>query len=260
LRTALPVFVVGGVGGNVNNLRELALEIGVHRPFIGLQTRGVLGHRMFDTIEEAARDHLVNIRRHQAKGPYLLAGYSGGSFVAFEMAQQLRANGEEVGFLGILDSAAPKFAFMKGGSALARLKYHATLLLRHGPRPIFMNAKSWVGNKLQPDALVRFGAKVKPEDYRHIQLTRHALKISEAYDPKPYSDDAWLFLTESDLDGFSSVQLRKSDPLYGWKPYVQGELRVETYESSHLKMLKGKAVKDLAAMMEAEIQRTKRGG
>ena len=55
-----------GVGGNVNNLYGLAKSLGRKRPVIGFQTRGVLGHRARDTIEDkvagldaGADDYLV---------------------------------------------------------------------------------------------------------------------------------------------------------------------------------------------------------
>jgi amino acid adenylation domain-containing protein len=257
--TTNPLFVVGGVGGNVNNLVELGRALGGHRALIGLQTRGILGHRMHETIEATATDHLNNIRHHQPQGPYLLAGYSGGAFTAFEMARQLLAAGEEVAFLGLLDTSAPKFTFQKSGKWTDRLGYSAKLLRRHGPKPLWINAKSWLQSRLQPDAVVRAGIALRPEKFRHVLLERQWWKISALYNPAPYEGDAWLFLTESDLDGFTVTQMRKLDPLYGWKACVGGALRVSRHASGHLSMLTGDAVRDLAGMIEAEIQYAKTG-
>ena len=105
-----PVFIVGGVGGNVNNLHELGSLIGQSRPVIGFQTRGILGHTSHDSIEAMATDNLRYLRMHQPKGPYLIAGYSGGALTAFEMARQIIAMGEEVRHLFVLDTYAPGFA------------------------------------------------------------------------------------------------------------------------------------------------------
>ena len=71
--------------------------------------------------------------------------------------------------------------------------------------------------------------------------------------------DAWLFLTESDLDGFTSSQMQKSDPAFGWPVLVQGKLRITKYKSDHLGMLIGAAAKDLARLIEAEIQFAQKG-
>jgi thioesterase domain-containing protein len=252
-----PLFIVGGVGGNVNNLIKLGRLLGAHRPVVGLQTRGILGHRMHETIEATAADHLTNIRRHQPQGPYLLAGYSGGAFTAFEMARQLRAAGEDVGFLGLLDTFAPKFAFQKQGSKLDRVQYLAKLVLQHGPGPLWTNATAWIHNKSRAGAVMQAGGVT--EKYRYSHLARQWWKISSVYDPAPYAGDAWLFLTESEKDGFYATQLRKSDPNYGWPSYVYGELRVSRHASDHLTMLTGDAVQDLADMIEAEIQHSKQG-
>ena len=107
--SARPIFIAGGVGGNVNNLSDMGTSLGRHRPVIGFQARGVLGHRPLGTIEEIAAENIYYMRRHQIVGPYILAGYSAGAFAAFEMARQLTAAGHAVEELIILDTYAPGF-------------------------------------------------------------------------------------------------------------------------------------------------------
>src|SRR5690606_33507910 len=43
----------------------------------------------------------------QPAGPYLIGGFSGGGLTAYEMARQLRAAGEEVAMLVMLDTPLP---------------------------------------------------------------------------------------------------------------------------------------------------------
>src|SRR5689334_20546408 len=78
------------------------------QPFYGLQASGTDGtsppHR---TIEEMADAYIAEIRTLQPAGPYLLAGYSGGGIVAFEMAHRLTALGEKVGLLAFIDTFHP---------------------------------------------------------------------------------------------------------------------------------------------------------
>jgi len=104
-----PFFLVAGMFGNVLNLRHLAQLLGTDRPFYGLQARGLLGgaepHRRLD---EAARDYLAEVRQVQPHGPYLIGGFSGGGLTALEMAQILRAEGEEVQLLTLLDTPVPE--------------------------------------------------------------------------------------------------------------------------------------------------------
>jgi amino acid adenylation domain-containing protein len=104
---APPLFIVGGVGGNLNNLVELARLVGRTRRVVGFQTRGVLGHSPRGTIEEMAAEHLRYLRRHQPDGPVHLAGFSGGAYIAFEMARQIEAAGGTVASLVLIDTMAP---------------------------------------------------------------------------------------------------------------------------------------------------------
>nr|WP_325248406.1 polyketide synthase [Amylibacter sp.] len=103
-----PFFLVAGMFGNVLNLRHLAHLIGSDRPFYGLQARGLLGddppHR---TIESAAADYITEMRQVQPHGPYHLGGFSGGGITAFEIARQLRADGEDIAALALLDTPLP---------------------------------------------------------------------------------------------------------------------------------------------------------
>ncbi|WP_149141843.1 type I polyketide synthase [Gemmobacter caeruleus] len=103
-----PFFLVAGMFGNVLNLRHLAQLLGGDRPFYGLQARGLFGEdQPHDTLPEAARDYIAEMRQVQPKGPYLLGGFSGGGLTAWEMARQLEAEGEDVSMLVLLDTPLP---------------------------------------------------------------------------------------------------------------------------------------------------------
>tara|TARA_R110002049_G_scaffold23781_7_gene84818 strand:+ start:21229 stop:27666 length:6438 start_codon:yes stop_codon:yes gene_type:complete len=107
-RQTAPLFIVAGMFGNVLNLRHLALPFYDERPVMGVQARGLVGDDAPHTdVTEAAADYLSEIRAMQPEGPYLLAGYSGGGITAYEMACQLRAAGQEVAVLAMLDTPLP---------------------------------------------------------------------------------------------------------------------------------------------------------
>lgn len=102
-----PFFLVAGMFGNVLNLRHLANLIGTDRPFYGLQAKGLYGDEApHETFEEMAEAYLAEIRTVQPRGPYLLGGFSGGGYTALEMGRQLRAAGEEVPLVVLLDTPA----------------------------------------------------------------------------------------------------------------------------------------------------------
>ena len=83
---------------------DLARELGSEQPFYGLQSVGLDGGEApLDSIEEMAALYVGEIRSMQPHGPYVILGACFGATVAYEMARQLLAAGEEVGFLGLLD-------------------------------------------------------------------------------------------------------------------------------------------------------------
>ena len=55
------------------------------------------------TLEEMAAEYLKSLRTVQPEGPYLLGGFCGGGIIAFEMAQQLRDQGQEVDLLVLIE-------------------------------------------------------------------------------------------------------------------------------------------------------------
>ena len=62
------------------------------------------------TIEQHASQALSTIRNRQPDGPLALVGYSIGGLVAYEVARQAVDAGQQVDWLGILDTLAPSMA------------------------------------------------------------------------------------------------------------------------------------------------------
>jgi thioesterase domain-containing protein/NAD(P)-dependent dehydrogenase (short-subunit alcohol dehydrogenase family)/acyl carrier protein len=138
-----PFFLVAGMFGNVLNLRHLANLVGSDRPFYGVQARGLFGDEPpHETFEEMARDYLAEIRQVQPQGPYFLGGFSGGGITAFEMAQQLREAGEEVGLLVLLDTRLPQTPPLTSAD---RAKIQLQRLQRRGPGYV----AEWARNRMK---------------------------------------------------------------------------------------------------------------
>ena len=103
-----PFFCAPGAGGNVVYFYDLARLLGSEQPFYGLQAVGLDGESApHTTIEEMATHYITAIQTVQPQGPYFLGGHSFGSWIAFEMAQQLLKAGHEVARVVILDTGAP---------------------------------------------------------------------------------------------------------------------------------------------------------
>jgi len=102
---ATPLFCVSGSNGHGFYFRDLAINLGTERPVYGLDAPGRDGLRALpDSVVAHASQLLTVLRQQQDQGPYILAGYSSGCAVAFEIATQLEHQGEKVGLLAIFDA------------------------------------------------------------------------------------------------------------------------------------------------------------
>lgn len=103
-----PFFAVPGVGGNVLVFARLAKLLGEDQPFYGLQARGLDGkEKPFMRVEDMAAHYIAEIRTVQPRGPYLIGGTCTGGLSAYEIAQQLTAQGETV-ILAVMESWHPR--------------------------------------------------------------------------------------------------------------------------------------------------------
>ena len=87
---------------------------GVHlkdQPFYGLESVRRDGEEQPLIRDEAIAARYINeIQTVQPEDPYLLGGLSLGGVIAFEMAQQLQAEGQEVALLALFEADCPRLA------------------------------------------------------------------------------------------------------------------------------------------------------
>jgi amino acid adenylation domain-containing protein len=94
------------------------------------QVDGLLAWRLGEfadgskTVESLVEEMLAEIRARQPRGPYFITGYSLGGLVAYEMAGRLRAAGEDIGWLGLLDCGEPSELRRRRESARAQSAQH----------------------------------------------------------------------------------------------------------------------------------------
>ena len=109
--TKAPLFILHGVGGNVVNFYGLAMRMGGDQPVYGIQSQALLSKQpALLRLKDMAAHYIADVRRVQPHGPYHLLGYSFGGTVVLEMAHQLRAAGEQVALLGMIDSKSKDYA------------------------------------------------------------------------------------------------------------------------------------------------------
>jgi len=98
--TKPPLFWTGGFTSDIYLPRHLAGD----QPVYGLLNQCHNGHtQLYSRLEDIAAHHLREIRAVQPHGPYYLGGVCFGGLVAFEMAQQLKNQGEDIALLFLVD-------------------------------------------------------------------------------------------------------------------------------------------------------------
>jgi pyochelin synthetase len=103
-----PFFCVHPAGGNVLCYLDLSQELGTDQPFYGLQSAGMQGEQEpLTSIEAIAAHYIAALKTVQPEGPYWIGGWSFGGIAAYEMAQQLHQQGQEVRMLALIDCPAP---------------------------------------------------------------------------------------------------------------------------------------------------------
>lgn len=122
-----PIFAVSGHGGDVFYFLPLARHLHVEQPLIGVQPPGLDGSEPLTSVEALARYEIEQIRRYRPHGPYLIAGHCAGGTLAFEVAQQLVAAGQEVALLALIGSPFPTM-FGRASLLWVRLSSYAEAL------------------------------------------------------------------------------------------------------------------------------------
>jgi thioesterase domain-containing protein/acyl carrier protein len=88
--------------------RSLADHLGQEQPFLGLAASEI--PKLADPVrlEDIAQRHLKTILAVQPEGPYYIGGWCVDGLVAYEIAQQLQRQGQEVGLLVLFDTENPR--------------------------------------------------------------------------------------------------------------------------------------------------------
>jgi acyl-CoA synthetase (AMP-forming)/AMP-acid ligase II/thioesterase domain-containing protein/acyl carrier protein len=252
-----PIFFgVHDVNGQVLNFRPLAQHLGEDQPFYGIQSIGIDGSEApLARIEDMAARYISEICRIQPTGPYYLGGYSMGGLVAFEMARQLRAMGQDVGILALLDTY-PRHGDRRAG-LLGWIEQDGTHLpdltlstiahyLRQGLRHVAQNARTAVWRRL-------FGIAWRFYESSGLTLPKQLHKpvaanylAARSYRLRYYDGDAVLFAA-------APYAWDHGDPHDGWRRLIGGKLYILSVSGLHHQILEEPHVRDLAQKLSACI-------
>lgn len=228
-----PLFLVPGIGGNVLSYYDLAHLLGPEQPVYALQSRGLDGiEKPITRLCDIAAHFVREVRSVQARGPYLLGGACVGGVVAFEMAHQLVAAGEEIALLAMFDSWPPSV-------------HRAALIPQYAPPFLTVPVALGKGICRLPRALLRMPRRAwfshlrgRLESAKEIVGRRNIYEADTAglytdlvsrsnywamfkYFPKPYAGEIVFFVaTERRLS--SSY----AEPAALWRKFAQNGCRV----------------------------------
>jgi acyl transferase domain-containing protein/thioesterase domain-containing protein len=266
-------YCVHSIGGEVMSFRHLSKHLGPDQRFYGIQAPPELRSADFaSSIEAMARHYVEALVEFQPEGPYLLGGWSAGSAIALEMAQQMRATGRDVDLLVAIDGAPSGIV---GGTSPWNPAYYWKLLC---------NLPGWVSEDLLLDfswsALarrvrnkVRSLAKIATATLRgeknlhkyevegfmetsdfsdkHIQFLGALNNALHAYESQPYPGRVLLFKA-------------KTGPLYHllevdkkWSQVVS-QLEVVTVRGTHISIVREPNVRAVAETLTSVLARYQR--
>ncbi len=257
-----PFFLAAGMFGNILNLRHLAVHIGADRPVYGLQARGIYGGEApHETFEETARDYLAEIRTVQPEGPYLLGGFSGGGLVAYEMAQQLRAAGEETALVILLDTPYP-------ADVPLSIQDRVLMKLQDMEREGIAFFGNWAHRRIawerrRIEARRRPGSPKTAEQFHNEELEAAFRRALSRYHGQPYGGPVLLMRPKQEIryriTGNRALNENRALllPDNGWSPYTTN-LSVQEIPGDHDSMVLEPHVRVMANRLREALARADR--
>ncbi|WP_280490800.1 AMP-binding protein, partial [Nocardia farcinica] len=215
-------------------------------PVYGLQSPHVSGAAGFADMTEAAEHYVAAIRSIQPHGPYHLLGWSLGGLIAHEMAVQLRAAGEEVALLAMLDSHRLGERWMAVATPSA-----ADILAEFG---VAIEADA---ADLDPIAAARL-LRAQPGPFaaltdEHLDALfreyRTGTVLARDFRPRVFDGDLLFFHAAAD-------EINRADPdrrAAAWSPYVAGTVHEHQVPCAHAAMTTPEALALIGPLLRGRL-------
>jgi thioesterase domain-containing protein len=234
--------------------RTIARELSPKWPFYGLGQH-FSGRRAWRTrVEDQASGHLQEIYTVQPAGPYYLAGHSIGGMIAYEIAQLLRKDGQEVAFLGLIDTASPqqpnpldrqlqrslwscwyKLTQPSDANRLNQWFQICKASVQLQLKALQCHGYHLLGKKLPPELLAFY--------VDEIVFRRKYAREQRRYQPQPYDGRVDYFKASQGLIKFEK-----------WQSLTKQQLVVHEISGNHLTMIEGAGAAELAQSIKSCLE------
>ena len=251
-----PLFCIAPIGGNVLTYRDLVVHLSPEQPCYALRSQGWYDEAPpFSNLKDMAAHYIGEIRNFQPEGPYYLCGSSFGGMVAFEMAQQMRSEGLEIGLIALFDTSGPGYPrHLPEITRLQRMKNRQKQRFASHWRNL--NSPGWEHKLkyLQERGRAFFKRiywsiritveKTLIQKRRNIrQVVEANLKAVHSYEPQDYEGKITLFRASNQPPDIYS------DATLGWGKLVSGPLEIHEIEGYHGSLVSDPQAKNLAAVL-----------
>ena len=249
-----PLVLVHPIAGTITGYVALSQLI-EDRPVYGIEAPAALLAESGMSFEKLAATYLQGIERTLGASAFQLGGWSLGGVVAYEMSQQLRSAGRDVGPLVMIDSFIPEkmaegqrrgsaFWFLKDVEAMCKTTFEVTL----------EEAKTLPSQDLIAKVMKAVEALPSANQARTSALVRtlvgsyFALRdLANRYQPKAFAGKAVLLQAAESLD---SPPLNTE--LNGWQKLI-ASLTVRQVPGNHFSMTKPPQVETLAEALKTAL-------
>lgn len=245
-KTKQPLYFIHHGGGTLEYAQRLALYLDKDQPVYGLQPIGLNGvDTPLNTIEAMAAYYTELIISNQPEGPYQLAGYSTGGYIAYEIARRLTESGKKVKNLFILDTYPNYTKYTYHGLALRYMWMNTVNLftsyenLKHfyenkSPRKIAYNFIFDLAMKIRKVLLLEPETIVSEEEIKknlkqamRKKFLAVSFKAEKNYTTKLYYGPlVFIRAIENEVE-----YVRNSD--LGWKKIVKGKITIYDVAQTH---------------------------
>ncbi|WP_216896931.1 polyketide synthase Pks13 [Nocardia sp. ncl2] len=238
---ALPVFVFHPSGGNTLVYEPLLKRLPAETPMYGFE-------RIEGSIEDRALEYADKIRELHPDGPYVLYGWSLGAVFALGVAQVMRAAGDDVRIVGLIDLAVPvepednsvagRRARIERFQAFAQKTYGIQGELDDETMQELAEASDEEQLQIITEMMKFADVKIPGGVIEHQRTSWLDSRDLEKTRPSHYEGDAVLYLADRYHDGIIEIDPRYADrlPDGGWDGYIPN-LEIIPIPGDHLQII-----------------------